>query len=380
MNIIRPLLALGLTLCLSGSASASRSMAEAMDEAAQRIVEAMKSAEKESLELGTFAPSRQAPAKGGAGLKVEIIRALNAKKAGLVKEKAAAVVLTATFRVVNDPLDEDKLSIREKVTFELLDQNDDPVGGRVVVYYNRIQDIAKTEGVQGKLDLDAGVKDQHADVKEKIENPPKPHLDDTRIKTSEESDYALEIVAKSLADADDSSIEAAAVRPSLEDNLAKVGIGVGQVYEVVVHNDSDQEIAVSLTIDGIDMFTFSDDRNPKTGKPRFSHMLVPARGSLNIRGWHKTVSQKRDDNFNRFLVTEYGKGAASKLPQLSAGKRGVITVAISKAHQPGSGTSRSSAETGFGPPTKVNQTVVKRKIDPPHEFITIRYGDDLPAE
>ena len=99
-----------------------------------------------------------------------------------------------------------------------------------------------------------------------------------------------------------------------------------------------------------------------------------------IRGWHKTARPLTDEdkrqgkgNVLKFLVTNYGEGAASKFPTRAQGKVGTITVGIALSFPPGSGH-KGASETGFGPPEEVKQTVVKRDIAAPHEFVTVRYN------
>ena len=180
----------------------------------------------------------------------------------------------------------------------------------------------------------------------------------------------------------------------VEEVTAPQDVHVGEVYEVRVVNFSSHEIAVSLAIDGIDHFTFSEDRTavlddrgkPVAGpdskpvqRPKFSHWIVgPAKagkpGEVLILGWHKTADPKRKDNVMSFLVTEYGKGAASKFPTQAQGKVGLITVGISRSFKDGELRPRSANETGFGPDRELKQEVVKRFIDAPHEFVTVRYN------
>ncbi|MBY0458518.1 MAG: hypothetical protein K2V38_14355 [Gemmataceae bacterium] len=224
---------------------------------------------------------------------------------------------------------------------------------------------------------------------EKVQ-PPKvqAHIDGTLVKARKESEYAVEIRKKAL----DDKGNAKAVGAELKDGLPFVPIDKGEVYEVRVINNSNHEIAVSLAIDGIDQFTFSEDRTDlldASGKqvlgadgkciqrPKFGHWIVePCKGDkpgeVLITGWHKTADPKRKDNVMSFLVTEYGKGAASKFPTQAQGKVGLITVGIARSFP--KGTSRSGGETGFGPDRELKQEVVQRTIDPPHEFVTIRYN------
>ncbi len=65
----------------------------------------------------------------------------------------------------------------------------------------------------------------------------------------------------------------------------------------------------------LDMFHFSDDRDPKDPtRPKFAYLILPPGTNEGpsvetIAGWHKSIKGK--ENFLAFLVTEYGKGAAS---------------------------------------------------------------------
>src|SRR5262249_37026990 len=136
-----------------------------------------------------------------------------------------------------------------------------------------------------------------------------------------------------------------------------------------VRNNSEQEVGVSLAVDGIDVFTFSEDRNDK-GEPRFTHFILAPKSETTVVGWHRTIDPKRKGNYLSFLVTDYGQGAAAKFPAQRQGKAGTITVWFANSSPSG----RSGSETGFGPPREVKQTAVKRSFDPPHDFVTIRYN------
>jgi hypothetical protein len=203
----------------------------------------------------------------------------------------------------------------------------------------------------------------------------------TLVSTTKESPYAVEVRTLPLAQFGKGT--ASARKVELENGLPFVQIEKGELYEVRVLNSSDHEIAVSLALDGIDQFTFSDDRT--NGRPNYSHWIVPPckedkPGEVLIRGWHKTAKpltqeNKRQGKGNvlKFLVTNYGEGAVSKFPKQSQGKVGTITVGIALSFPAGSGN-KGASETGFGPPEEVKQSVVKRDICASHEFITVRYN------
>lgn len=376
--VLRTAIILHFAAC--GGIAHAQSLTEAMTQAATQIIAVMKDKKIPNLEIGEFTPSRVNPANGGPGLQKAIIDALEAQQKGIVQQKAS-VVLIAKFRVVGDEKDKQGKFIREKVTFELLDEEDELIGGRITTFFNRLQDIAQTEGITGSLDLDDDTRAQHEDLKKRINKPrasimdlPDGPVKGTLIKSSPDGKYAIEIATKSIAEAKRQSVLAYPLPATVQNGLAEVEIAIQDVYEVRVYNFSDEEIAVQLTVDGLDLFTFSKDRDTTTRKPMFSHMIVAPRDTITIPGWHNTIDPNSDENFISFLVTKLGQGAAGKLPLLARGKIGVITVSVSLAHQVGSGKSRSSAETGFGPPLKRSQKVVKRTIDPAHDFISVRYA------
>ena len=49
------------------------------------------------------------------------------------------------------------------------------------------------------------------------------------------------------------------------------------------------------------------------GKPKFTHYIIDPKSHMDVTGWYVTSDPKRNDNVLSFLITELGKGAASKL-------------------------------------------------------------------
>jgi hypothetical protein len=104
-----------------------------------------------------------------------------------------------------------------------------------------------------------------------------------------------------------------------------VRMGKEDTYVVRLHNDSDREAAVILTIDGINHFTFCDPEcRDGQGKPRFDRVFVEPRSKVRIPGWFKNVRETED-----FLVTDWGETAQKKLNNtgnaVSRSELGVIT-------------------------------------------------------
>src|SRR5262249_14398748 len=123
---------------------------------------------------------------------------------------------------------------------------------------------------------------------------------------------------------------------------AFVGINRTELYAVKVYNHTNSDSAITLSIDGLDAFAFSEVRDPKTNHPRYSYYIVPAAkdgkpGTTTVPGWH--LRDEPPGNYSKFLVTEYGKGSSvGAVTTPKEGTPGVITVTFAKAYD---GKSRS---------------------------------------
>jgi hypothetical protein len=193
---------------------------------------------------------------------------------------------------------------------------------------------------------------------------PKVHLAQTRIAAAPGSPYAIEILVKT---GPSSRPRAASKDP---EGYAFLKIKRGEAYEVKLINDSPHDAAVTLTIDGLNVFAFS-------GNKGYTHWIVPSKGTLTVPGWHRT--NKVSDSF---LVTEYARGAAAeKLP--SSASVGTITAAFAAAWpkdakppedeaaaRPGS---RSGDATGKGPPVRTDFQEVVRVVGRLRDAVSVRY-------
>ncbi len=344
---------------------------------AEKVTEDLLEKNRESLSLGEFVPKgKDAEDAFGPGLRVELAQAFNQvikdgnKKMNLLEE--SSLVLSGTYEVIDDPADIGAKAkglpqlLVLKVEMVLLDGSEKL--STHTFFVDRIRDIVEAEGASGFFRLEDDTRTLHKQVREAIREPSAQKLG-SRVKSSVDSQVSVEILTKSA------SAEKSPASPremEIQKGVASLSIAQGEVYEILFHNQSEEEIAVAATIDGIDQFTFSEDRDSRTGRPLFTHWIVPKKSDLTIFGWHKTADPERKDNVLRFLVTKYGDGASQFAPHTDKSKVGVIQLAISRSHEQKVGA-RGDAETGFGPPVEVRQTKVQRVIDPPHEFIAIRY-------
>jgi hypothetical protein len=197
---------------------------------------------------------------------------------------------------------------------------------------------------------------------------PRTRLQGARVSVGEDAQYAVELWVNGKP------------RAAKEDEgLAFVKIDRGESYAVRLINDSDREAGVRLSIDGLNVFEFSELRHKegdKKGEPLYSVWLVPPKSSILIKGWHRN-----NEVSDSFLVTEYAKSAAASLN--AKANVGTITASFSAAwpidrpppkdEPPKQKGITSGDGTGFGPPVEMKVTAVKRNVGAIRESVSVRY-------
>jgi hypothetical protein len=367
-----------------GKSTANESKSVAIANASKVMADVLKEREITKIALGTF--QDKTPGNFGPGLQRELELALKPLKVAI--DSTAVTRVTGEISLVDNendlgsPLESRMLSVR--VALQLV--QDTEVVFNHTLFLNRAADIAQITGASVNFGIEnSTVRNSHREIRRRIEIlEPEKESDNkstnatpgfvaqgTRIKSSANSPISVEIAVGSAA-SDKAATKPRA--PQADSAFPLVPVGIGEMYEVVIHNDSDKEFAVGLTIDGLDQFTFSENRNDATGRPQFSHWIIPPKSRFAIPGWHITTDATRKDNLKRFLVTKYGDGASQYAPHPDKSQVGVITVSICESFQPGAKSRTANAETGFGPDVELKQTVVQRQIEPPHEIISIRYN------
>lgn len=361
-----------LPLVPASAADVKLSLDAVIEQATVDVLADMKSAEVQLLEIAEFTESRDGSAQGGPGLRQRLIDQLEKKQPGVVK-RGAPLVVKGEFSLVDDPRDEQQSAEHILLTVRFT-KNNRKVNEHEYFFFKQ-REIAELHNVTVEIPANLpNSREENKHLRDAIEKPKVALNGKTRIQSTPGSPYSLEIAVKPQG-----AMQSMVREASVQEGRAFVPIQKTEQYEIIFHNESHEEVAVAVSIDGYDVFTFSDDRNRATGKPAYTHFIVKPKGTpgggdtLKLPGWHKTNDPNRNDNFLAFLVTEYGKGASSKASAPSPGKVGAITLSVSRSHLVGDGQAKSGAETGFGPPIKADLKPEVRKIDPPHEFISVRY-------
>jgi hypothetical protein len=371
--------------------SAPLSLRDSLKPLAQEIVAVVtKDQNQATITVGDFVGPADLDTNSGPGLTATLKSLLDEVQPG-ISQRRAPLALRGRFDKIPDPKDAQKILI--KVTAEITDKNALVVDQKFI----EIRDAQLLAGLMGLTVVlppdnpDAANKD----VQKALEHPSFA-IEGTKIKAAEESRSGIEILVTSKENAPRDTREWARVPPRAPRNdkgEAFIDLDANEVYAIRIHNgfeerETRQKVGVFLTIDGLDVFTFSEMRDPSTGRPRYSTFIVNP-GSSVIPGWHKTNSR-----VDSFLVTEYGKGAISSQPNISRGKVGVITVKFAPVPLPkpveltDSGPSRGfrvgsaaptapaapKRETGFGPSARTNMQESKSEIGEVREVISIRYS------
>jgi hypothetical protein len=332
------------------------------------------------------------PGRAGPGIQEALIRALkgrrvDGKERPISAAEKAPLEVRGSYSLDDDPdargdTDLKVLKLQAEFVLAKTGARQTELEMRPVRVRNSI-DLAKLFAVTATfhpLDLPP---DRVKKVVEAI-NSPTVHVEGTRVSARPGSPYAVEILTRPLAAKDQPGRPATPRKVCDKDGCeAFVDVKQGELYEVRIVNSSKHDVAVTLTIDGLDLFTFSEVRDPKTNQPLYKHMIFskPAPGRAEaagvIRGWHRVNSGK--DAAFAFLVTEFGKGEASRLLKSSA-RVGTLVVTFAAAwsgdaDQPEDEKgNKSASETAKGPPVETNLKEVTRQIGRVREVVSIRYS------
>lgn len=367
MSLQRLLIPLVALFVLATTSTEASQLDEKMSEVAQRVLALTRG---QQVAVGVFSPTGLPDTNFGPGCKESLITALEKQRAGSVNKRA-------NFEVKGDYVfvggqDAHAVGLTRVVTI-VVRVIDLAAGakevGKLSVRIDHTKTIAKVTQQTVALPANGSKKERNKILADAVQNPTAriSGPNHSVVSCSKSSKVGVEVLVRRSLDA-----PARPRRAEMRDDVAFVDIQKGELYEVKLYNRYPREIAATLSIDGIDMYHFSQDRGPN-GKPLFSHVVVPPRSEAVIIGWHNSLSG--NENYKSFLVTSYGKGVRGQAGVDANGEVGVIHVQFSFTKKiPIGGRAAPGKETGFGPPRKVNQKPVRREFDPPHEFVTVRYA------
>jgi hypothetical protein len=344
-------------------ANASDALRKELGAVAQGIAAAVKSLGHDSISVGGF----NGPPQFATGSGALIVKTLGDElaKNGLVVKDAAQVEVKGEF---DDVKDKQSGLLAARIKGSVTDKS-----GKVLFTFARgvfgENVLASLFGTTSKLAPDLPPPERNAEI-EKGLDAPKAFVKGAQVSAAADSPYAVEIVSAPQSGAQYSPRSAA-----LQNGLAFVPLQRGEVFGVRLINRSSLDAAVTLTIDGLNLYEFSDFKDPKTGRPKFSVVLVGAGQEVFLRGWHRTHETSEE-----FVITEYAKSASALVK--STAPTGVVTAqfaaawpkdAPTPADEP-KGQSRSADAVGRGVQFEQKYFEVERNIGVTRATVSVRYA------
>ncbi len=302
------LLAVSLMLHQS-TANANEALRPAISDLSQKVAKLLKGRGEEQIAIGAFTGPSFAVASSGPG--ITRILADELKQHGVNVSRQAKLEIKGDYRSIT----ERSTGLLElRIKSQILDN----FGETLLELNSRIEDpniLAQVLGLN-KPDLGEGI--THAKASETIKSlieDPQADVHGSVIKTVPSSLYGMEILTKQPSGAYD------AQSISIADSLPFVELDRGEVFAVRLINDSDNDAAVVLTLDGLSCFAF-------TNGPKYEHFIVRKNASLIIKGWHRTNTTS-----DEFLITRYADSAAAE-ELVSPDLVGTITATFAAAWDP----------------------------------------------
>jgi hypothetical protein len=365
--------ALVLAAVVSRPAPAASALHREVGAFAEKIQDVLRDKGHKSVAVGEFTGPAGMDSNAGPG--IQQLLATQLRRLGVSVPKVADASVKGEYLAVADPADKGRTVLRLRA---VLRNRADAVLGRFQADLRGEEDVARALGLTGQLPLESEARKRQ--LPELIDHP-SVYLSGTRAQTRRDSRYSVEIRVRDGVDQ-----AARALKPAVHDGQAFVQVKRGQLYEIHVRNRSGRDAAVTITIDGLDVFTFSEERDDKTGQPKYRNYLLRKGGEMTVVGWHKTNT--RSDSFQ---VTALANSAVGKLMADTANV-GVITVGFHDSvpvpvvkpkvarvekramarRVDGSGGKDADA-TGFGPSRKTSLRLTKRRSGPLREVVSLRY-------
>jgi hypothetical protein len=343
----------------AGPLSAASELNAELEKAAGTVVSFLQKRGENRVAVGQFTGSSRMPSSSGASIAKELSEAL-ARQGVEVSRKALLEVKGDFLPTVNERQRGPSAILKARI----LDRN-----GETLFEFDQQfveeETVTAMFGLTVEIPPDAGPRERKELLRVSIDEP-QTHFTETKVRPSAGSPYAIELLVRQGEDY--------VPRPPADDEgLAFASINPDETYAVRIYNDSDFDAAARLSIDGINLFAFSDN-------PAYREMglvIVPAHGVGTIRGWHRT-----NEVSDSFLVTDYAKSAAAELKQEI--DLGMVTCTFSAAWPEGSAPppdesqTRGQSATARGAEVAAKYKQVARHIGRTRAAVTVRYAKPLP--
>jgi hypothetical protein len=338
---------------------------------AARIKEVMEAQKADDVAVGEISGPPNLESTSGPGIQYLLIQALKSQK--VIVKKNASLVVKGDYLLADDARDKERDCCVLKVEARMMNMK----GEKLLDLQAELRGyevIARLIGPNADLnkDIRGDAGDRNAALRKKIEAPGA-FIEGSKVKASERSLCSVEVLIGGVA------------RPAEKiKGLPFVSLKKGDEYVVRIFNPGPHEAAVSLTIDGLDMFILSDFKNPTTGAPRYTHLIVPPGKSLDIKGWFHNLTKSSPFQVVDFKDCALAKATGDAALLVGNPKVGTLTVCYHTTwtgdDPPAGSTGKADTSDpcdgtesakGFGPSKK--SQLIKRTIGALREVVSIRY-------
>jgi hypothetical protein len=329
---------------------------ELLDQGLAKMAEAIKSfLEEEKLPskviVGDFSGVPNLKASGG----VEISRSLQSKleALGMTVNRDPGIQIMGRFKLVekrHHPQDQfDSLGL--EILAQILDGNgNELVDLPISVFGSAVLQISGASGV----DIPPMMPEKQRQEKmiEQVKNPPT-STDQGKTKPTAASPFSVEILVVK-----GNQLEK---RPATLDQQkrANVDLHQGEEYVVRLHNTANFETAVTLTIDGVDMFVDATDAPPN------SRIIVAPGKYADVPGWYISKTSTK-----AFQIGGYEQSVAKRVGNSTG--IGTITAAFRASWDP---NGKRPDDEPAGAPKGGKATNQGRDLAKNYELVTRDFGD-----
>ncbi|HMO14700.1 MAG TPA: hypothetical protein PKA76_09975 [Pirellulaceae bacterium] len=328
-------------------------IAQAMEKVCVAVMKILQDeGRKHEIIVGDISGMPNLKASGGVELARQLELAL--ERAGIRVHDDADTQLMGTFNMIQDKAhpDHDFDSLAMKIHLKLMDEfGKELAEPEILVYGNQILQIA---GINTHIPPQSTPKEKQQEI---IRQFRKPDTGLTGNQVHAGGPFAIEVFVNN-------SGKLLSKVPSIDTKGRPfVPLHHGEEYVVRLHNHADFETAVTLVIDGVNVFVNSQDPGLKAD----SKFIVKAKSAVDIPGWFITKSHSKAFEIGGYLESV----AAQKGVQASSGKVGTITAVFQASWEVGG---RPPADEPSGNPKGGKATKEGRDITKEYQQVTRDFG------
>jgi hypothetical protein len=313
-----------------------------------------------SVALGQFSGPPQLASTGGIGIAQVLSQELAALNIDI--ERRAKLGIEGSYHPDVDPV---SMRPSARITVRVVDTT-----GAVLVDYtdhvSETKEVASILGLTVALDPSQPQKSRDEQLNNAIDEPGGV-LEVNTLRADTSSPYGIEIWVEQGTEYEPQPLK-------LDEGLPFVDLKEEDLYAIRIINDSAHDAAVTISIDGVNLFAFSENKG-------YSNLILSKdKGSALVKGWFRTLEKS-----DAFKITSYADSAAAELLN-GTSQIGTITVTFAacwpKGQKPPSDelkfrfAVRGSEElaTGRGPSIEQKYEEAERVNGEVRSVLSIRYS------